>query len=185
MTRCVSSLVIEFVTDENPQAKAPLEAIQSEANTLLLKEAHETILSVEKEVLDTGGNSEGVTYVQQKLTTLKNVLLQPTWVKAELHQAIEDVRFARAKMVAKTEKTAEQLAQEAKIVEIQKLNAAAEAAKADLLGLTTGVDTAGVAAADAAVALEGLIMTHTATAVAMTTHVVWVMETATIQAAGS
>ena len=118
--------------------------------------------------------------------------LQPTWVKADLSQAIEELRKARAKLQDELTPTPEELEKQKKIKELEALNAAAEKAKAELLAADKSITTTTSTTArttSSAMEDEGtetsttadgsLHVTHTATALEMTTHVEWVVQTVT------
>ena len=153
------------------QARTPLEGMVTETNTKLLKEAQDSIFGAQKDAVDYADASKAdqLRYVEEKAAALKSIALQPTFVKSELSHAIDELRNARARLQddSVSSSSMSDAEKEQKLRELEVQNQMAAKAKAELLGL--GVPPA---AADAVI-----YVTHTATAVEMTTHVEWVYQT--------
>ncbi|PSK51600.1 hypothetical protein B9Z65_2867 [Elsinoe australis] len=162
------------------QARASLEVIRSESNKSLLKEAHEAIFSAEKMILTAADKSSTeVQKLEDRTARLKHLVLQPSWLKADMTLAIDEVRKVRSSMEHAAPPTPLDPEQAARLAAIEKQKYEADLAKAEILGIDTqAAPPAGVEIPTAVV--EGAIVTHTNTAVEMTTHVEVVMATVTI-----
>lgn len=121
------------------QALAPLDEVIEKAHRILMKEAHETIFSAEKDIVEQAGTfNPEVNKVEEKTAELKTLVLQPTWRTDEINSAIEGVRQARVKLQEKLREveaeTEKMRIAETKAEEERKVEAAAKAAKQQQAG---------------------------------------------------
>ncbi|GAM83366.1 hypothetical protein ANO11243_013530 [Dothideomycetidae sp. 11243] len=88
-------------TEELNQVSAPLDAARAESSKTLLKQAHEALFAAEKEMLRHEDKASGTETqaLQEKIVRLRDLVMQPSWTKAELREAVEDARKAQEAVV--------------------------------------------------------------------------------------
>lgn len=85
------------------------------ANKVLIKEAHDAIFAAEKDIIGQDRSSvPEVAEVEEKATSLKTLIVQPDWKKADLNNLIEEVKQARTRLQQRVQ---EKDAQEQKLKE--------------------------------------------------------------------
>ncbi|THW93325.1 hypothetical protein D6D18_06162 [Aureobasidium pullulans] len=84
------------------QSLKPLRDVIETANKVLMKEAHDAIFAAEKDVIGQDASSiPEVAAVEEKATSLKSLVVQPDWKKADLNALIEAVKQARTSLQQK------------------------------------------------------------------------------------
>ncbi|KAF4554186.1 Hypothetical protein D9617_5g070630 [Elsinoe fawcettii] len=188
-TQHVDVAKIEEGIEALNQARSALEAITSETNRQLLKEAHEAIFSAEKVLMSsTDKSATDIQKLEDRTTRLKHLVLQPSWPRVDMTQAIDEVRKVRAALESAQPPAPIDPEQAARLAAIEKQKYEAEMAKAEILGIDThpnppaGVDAAveGVTGGEPDIVIKNVMVTHTQTAFEMTTHMIVVMETQTV-----
>ena len=67
-----------------------------------MKEAHDAIFAAEKDIMDDLVSfMPEVAEIEAKATSLKSLIVQPSWKKSEITEAIEVLKQARAKLQQK------------------------------------------------------------------------------------
>ncbi|PNS21452.1 serine/threonine-protein phosphatase PP-Z [Sphaceloma murrayae] len=168
------------------QARASLDAITNESNKGLLKEAHDAIFSSEKIILHAvDRSSTEIQKLEDRLGRLKHLVLQPSWLKADMTLAIDEVRKVKTALEPPAEAAPSahtDAEQAARLAAIEKQKYEAELAKAELLGIETQpTPPPGAVEEGAPMHTVEVMVTHTNTAIEMSTHWLVVMETATIE----
>lgn len=84
------------------QSLKSLRDVIETANKVLMKEAHDAIFAAEKDVIGQDASSiSEVAAVEEKATSLKSLVVQPDWKKADLNALIEAVKQARTSLQQK------------------------------------------------------------------------------------
>lgn len=167
-------------SDNDEQARTPLETITADADQAFLKAAHNAIFAAEKTILSQPDESKPeVVKLRETASRLKSLILQPKLSKSDVTKAVDEIRSIEGKLEQQ---------QAASVASAVALLAAEDKAKsapvADRPAASNAVEllpafssAAIVDSEGGAMMIEGVIMTHTQTSMHTTTHIAWVTAT--------